>query len=590
MSNARPREAVTTHLKWDILSLNWEKKTFLARVVYNYSNLKEGNRCISLDVRELDILSVSVNGEKAAWALTDHDPIKPEHLQIEIPEGKRSGTLEIEYETTPGSSGCYWVDKELTAGKEHPLFYTLMQPNDGAGVLPGQHSPQVRLTWEVSVETGSGDLMALSSVKNNPTVKNPDGSYSGLRMDRACPLYLNSVVVGNLVYKEFDGRTGVYSDPAEVDRVVHGAQDLPKMMAAAEEILGPYQWGRYAIVSLSKAFPYMGMEHPCASMCGQVCLEQPCVFPHELAHSWTGNDTTNCNWGQFFFNEGWTVFAEALICEKLYGADYAAMVFENLLQEAREDMEEFKNQPEVLKLISDGTSAEFTRIPYAKGALFFFMLRNAIGHEEFSRFTKDYMQLFFQGTMSDERFKLFLAAWLKNEKGIKDTDAFFKEHKIDEWLYGTNMPINAPVTKSNLLERVKAQAKLANEGKFVELPVEEMKKYDVTTMLGFLGELKGMDEEALDHLNDIFAFGSSEMISIRGAWALLLAKAEYFTPENEDLIVNFVIDRNSNYEGHKISAALCKSEKGRALAQRILQEGKGRLFTTVLERVQKNLA
>jgi hypothetical protein len=43
------------------------------------------------------------------------------------------------------------------------------------------------------------------------------------------------------------------------------------------------------------------------------------VVAHEIAHSWSGNLVTNASWGDFWLNEGWTVFLERKILGRLRG-------------------------------------------------------------------------------------------------------------------------------------------------------------------------------------------------------------------------------------------------------------------------------
>jgi len=41
------------------------------------------------------------------------------------------------------------------------------------------------------------------------------------------------------------------------------------------------------------------------------------VVAHEISHSWTGNLVTTRNWEHFWLNEGFTVFLERKILQKL---------------------------------------------------------------------------------------------------------------------------------------------------------------------------------------------------------------------------------------------------------------------------------
>src|SRR5207302_5163272 len=43
------------------------------------------------------------------------------------------------------------------------------------------------------------------------------------------------------------------------------------------------------------------------------------LVAHELAHSWSGNLVTNATWSDFWLNEGFTVYVERRIQEKVYG-------------------------------------------------------------------------------------------------------------------------------------------------------------------------------------------------------------------------------------------------------------------------------
>ena len=343
-SSSEPEKAVTTHLKWDVKNVDFQNKILSATATYQFFNNVEGNDCLVLDVKNLEIESILVNGKEVKYEVKLTKPPKPnDALHISIPNKKGPEEVVINYKTPPDASGIFWVEGKYTEGKK-PLLYTLFEPTEGASAIPGQHTPQVRLTYEVNVNTGSPELMALSSAFNNPTERSLDGRYNGLRMHRTVPLYLLSLHVGNFSFRQYDSKTGVYAEDAMLEKAADSFKLLPEYLKAAEEICGPYNWGVYRPILMPWAFPYMAMEHPCASTCGAVCLEQPSVLPHEIAHSWTGNDITNCNWQQFFLNEGFTTFVEFLICAKIWGLEYAKLIFLYTLQEAKEAMAEFREE------------------------------------------------------------------------------------------------------------------------------------------------------------------------------------------------------------------------------------------------------
>ncbi len=68
------------------------------------------------------------------------------------------------------------------------------------------------------------------------------------------------------------------------------------------------------------------------------------LVAHELAHSWSGNLVTNATWNDFWLNEGFTVYFETRIMEKLYGAGYAEMLASLNLQDLVHEVASLKEK------------------------------------------------------------------------------------------------------------------------------------------------------------------------------------------------------------------------------------------------------
>src|SRR4029453_1202751 len=118
--------------------------------------------------------------------------------------------------------------------------------------------------------------------------------------------------------------TGVWTEPAMLDDVARELADSERMVAAAEQLYGPYRWGRYDMIVLPPAFPYGGMENPTLTFLTPTFLagDRSLVglVAHELAHSWSGNLVTNAVWPDSWLNEGVTSYFENRIVEALYGS------------------------------------------------------------------------------------------------------------------------------------------------------------------------------------------------------------------------------------------------------------------------------
>ena len=53
------------------------------------------------------------------------------------------------------------------------------------------------------------------------------------------------------------------------------------------------------------------------------------MVAHEVSHAWTGNLITNHTWEHFWLNEGWTVWLERRILQRVSGAEIDEYVVES---------------------------------------------------------------------------------------------------------------------------------------------------------------------------------------------------------------------------------------------------------------------
>lgn len=116
------------------------------------------------------------------------------------------------------------------------------------------------------------------------------------RCDIKIPNYLMALAVGDLVYKSTGYRTGVITEPSQIDRVAAELEDMGELLDTVESYAGPYIWGNYTIIVLPPSFPMGGMENPLLTFASPSIIvgdkSQVYVATHEMAHSWTGNTIT----------------------------------------------------------------------------------------------------------------------------------------------------------------------------------------------------------------------------------------------------------------------------------------------------------
>jgi leukotriene-A4 hydrolase len=159
-------------------------------------------------------------------------------------------------------------------------------------------------------------LMSAIRVKSEPGVTH-------FEQKTPIPSYLLAIVVGALVSKEIGPISNVWAEEGQVEAAAFEFSETDAFLKKAEEICGPYVWGRYDLLVMPPSFPFGGMENPCLTFVTPTLLagdrSLASVVAHEISHSWTGNLVTNKNFEHFWLNEGFTVFVEQKIIGRLNG-------------------------------------------------------------------------------------------------------------------------------------------------------------------------------------------------------------------------------------------------------------------------------
>mmetsp|Transcript_19600 Transcript_19600/g.16742 ORF Transcript_19600/g.16742 Transcript_19600/m.16742 type:complete len:102 (+) Transcript_19600:571-876(+) len=79
---------------------------------------------------------------------------------------------------------------------------------------------------------------------------------------KVIPSYLIALVAGNLTYRDLSDRSRVFSEPEMIESCETEFEDVDIYLSKAEELLTPYEWGRYDFVVMPPSYPFGGMENP----------------------------------------------------------------------------------------------------------------------------------------------------------------------------------------------------------------------------------------------------------------------------------------------------------------------------------------
>lgn len=548
------------------LHVDFEKHMLIGQVIHDIENVGGVDKMI-FDMKDEVIHKVTLDDDTTPvhYEIGTQDDLLGAPLTVDIKAETKKVT--IHYESSPESASLQWLSPQQTAGKKHPYLYTQGQAVLTRTWIPCQDTPLKRITYSADIQTPS-NLMAVMSA-NNPTERSADGKYH-FDMPQPIPTYLIALAVGDLAFAPLGERTGVYTEPSMLSKCVYEFVDVEKMVVAAEELYGPYKWGRYDIIVLPPSFPFGGMENPKLTFATPTIIAGDrslvSLIAHELAHSWSGNLVTNATWNDFWLNEGFTVYIENRIMEKVFGKEYSDMLLSIEIQELHEENEDIMagEHPEdtQLKLNLEGRDPDegMTSIAYVKGALFLKTLEAAVGREKFDPFLRSYFEQHEFQPMTTELFVDFLNKNLLEPNNV--------EFNTNEWVYGEGIPENCVQITSDRFEKVSEKAAtIMAINSASELGI---KKGDWSTQewIHFVREIPAeADAEKLAMLDKEFQFSTCGNSEIMSEWYLVSLQKGY--DKINVPMENFLVTVGRRKFLQPLYEELAKTEEGLEMAKKI---------------------
>lgn len=534
-----------------------------------------------LDTKGIVIKSVTAadGTTPIEWKLgADHEAFGSQ-LSIALPAGDATQVV-VTYATSSSASAIQWLLPAMTAGKAMPFLFTQCQAIHARSLLPCQDTPQVKVTYNASVTVPKGITALMSALGNGdaPTAS-ADGAKAVFQFKQpvAMAAYLIAIAAGDLKYSSVSKRCGVWAETAVIEKAAFEFSETEQFLAAAEEVCGPYEWGRYDVLCMPPSFPYGGMENPCLTFVTPTLLagdrSLAAVVIHEIAHSWTGNLVTNQSWRHFWLNEGWTMFVQRKIMALLYGKPLAEFDATKGLKAMTDSIDHFGCEHNFTSLLPDLKDIDpddaFSSVPYEKGFNFItYLEKKAGGEEAFKPFIKEYLKAFAFKTLTSYDFKAFYLNYFSG-KAVAGLDS------IDwgAWLNGCGMPPVVNVFDPTLLtavEDLKAEW-LASKGS--KAAAADIAAFKPAQMIGFLDVLQDSSEACkavmtdpavLKKMGEVYKFSSSGNAEIKFRWCLLCIAAEM--SDVLDFAVAFLLSAGRMKFVRPLFRALYTSKVGKQLA------------------------
>ena len=507
-----------------------------------------GAQQMRLDVRDVAVHAVDFQGASLPFQVLPA-PLG-QALAIAFPAALTPSqgdlSLSVRFATSPAASGLQWLPPQQTSDKLHPYLFSQFQAIHARSFAPCQDTPAVKSSYSAAVEVPCGLTALMSAISDGDE---PAASGEGRRrflfsQKVPIPSYLIALVVGHLDSREIGPRSRVWAEPSVIAAAAAEFTDTEDYLRVAEELLTPYEWGRYDLLVLPGSFPYGGMENPCLTFVTPTLLagdrSLTFVVAHEIAHSWMGNLVTNQSWEHFWMNEGFTVFIERKILGRLHGEPIRHFNGIEGWNHLKDSVDVFGADSPftalLLRLQDVDPDDSFSSVPYERGFAFLFFLETLVGVAPFEAFLVQWVQQNAFGTVTTQQFRAFFESHFAAAKSAW-------EGKIDwdAWLSAPGMP---PVDVRTLMdhslvhvcEQLATQWTTAPESATSAADFEKFSTGQKSLFLDML--LENLTKLSLDTLAKIdaqYALTQSSNSEIRFRWYRLAIRAGY-SAVNERLV------------------------------------------------------
>ena len=591
-SYADPEQVQVTRVELD-LDVQFIEKSLRGSATLMLRKTDPAAGELVLDTRGLAIERAEAGDESGAFEpadfrLGESDPILGAPLTVALTEN--TARVRIFYATQPDASGLQWLEPSQTAGGKHPFLYTQSQAIHARSWIPLQDTPGVRITYAATIRTPK-DLLAVMSaeMEASSAAEAPSPGTYHFQMPQPIPSYLIALAVGDLVFEPMSERTGVYAEPSVVKKAAREFEDTEDMMQAVEKLYGPYQWQRYDILVLPPSFPFGGMENPRLTFATPTILAGDkslvSLVAHELAHSWSGNLVTNATWRDFWLNEGFTVYLEQRIQERVFGRERSEMEGALEVHELEDELKGLEPRNQLLYVDLDGRDPDegFTAVPYIKGMLFLRSIEEAVGRDRFDTFLRSYFDHFSFQSVTTADFLQYLDQYL-----LQPNPRVADQVSIEDWLLTPGLPEAMARPESDRLDGVERQVRRWTAG---EVAAEDLPTAGWSTQewLHFLRSLGDTVEPAkiaeLDAAFSLTETGNSEIIH---QWLLMAVRGGYEPayPRLEEFLTS--VGRRKFLK--PLYTELAKTEEGKRRALAIYKTARSRYHPISANTIDEVLA
>lgn len=483
--------------------LDFDKKIIDGTIKIYFHSIIDGE-VIILDTSQLTVTSVidSDTGDSLEYVVDTRHKLDSLGTPLKIYrsyDADEDVTILIKYQTSPSSEAVQWLSPEMTSGKKYPFLFTQCESILCRSLLPCQDTPTAKVVVSTSI-TVQKPLRALNSGLFQGKIENANTTTYFYHQKIPIPSYLIAIAAGAIEERILSDRTKVYAELEMVDKAAREFSDTERFLEAVESYTIPYEWGEYNIIVLPPSFPYGGMENPTLTfatpsiVAGDKSLAD--VIAHEISHSWSGNLVTMKNWSGFWLNEGFTMFLQRKIEERINGVDMAKLSAQIGLSELAADIYKFGESNDFTSLTPDlvGRNPDdaFSTVPYEKGFNLVYYLEQLVNSyakdDLFKIILRRYFEKFKYSVVEFDDFKNLFEEEVRKYLPEK-VDEIMKAVNWDNWVYDTGFPVQKNDFTNDLSKEIDEQVELFFNEKLTDSFKEKFVKWHTYGKQYFLSKI-----------------------------------------------------------------------------------------------------
>jgi len=381
----------------------------------------QGLRSFSLDLRDLDVSAVRVDGAAAGFTHRGGElvvtPVAPLRKRARF-------VVDVDYGGTTGQpadpTGALYGWISFPDGA-----FTGNEPDGASTWYPVNDIPSDKAGYTFTVDVPDGTV----AVGNGKlTDQKSAGGRTTYRWQADDPQasYLAMAATGNYVLTTDRGPHGlpiINAVDADVDRAAAQAvlAKQPAMIAFYEDRFGRYPFGSFGAVVDDNDEPGYALENQTRPIYAGVPDES--TVAHELAHQWFGDKVTPRLWKDIWLNEGFATYAEWLWGESTGGPSPQQQFDQAYATPAGDELwSVLPGDP--------GPADMFATAVYQRGAMTLQVLRTTIGDDAFAKVLRQWAGRDRDRPVGTDDFRA-----LAEQVSGKDLDALFRT-----WLYTPGKP------------------------------------------------------------------------------------------------------------------------------------------------------